>query len=294
MLIILFAILAGILVSIGAYMLAQQIIWLPRSASLHAIRRLSGNKRSLNDFLDKILTPFADWLSRILPMSDYKHKLLQADLERLELEITPQQYIGKSIAQSLLMSFIGLAFVPLGVPLLSLLIMVAALLAYFRSTQSIRQKVSKLNKEIEAELPRMVESLIYSLQDNRDLISFFEHYRKVSGQALAKELDRLILLMKIGNHELALRQFEARLAIPQLSALVSILCGVHQGVDQKTSLLILEQDIRTKQRETMRREMEKRPGRIKAASFILTVLMILMFMVPLILMILSNLKTAGF
>ena len=294
MLIILFAVIAGILVSIGAYTLAQQILWLPRSSSLYAIRRLSGNKRSLNDLLDKILTPFADWLSRILPMSDYKHKLLQADLERLELEITPQQYIGKSIAQSLLMSFIGLAFVPLGVPLLSLLIMVAALLAYFRSTQSIRQKVRKLNKEIEAELPRMVESLIYSLQDNRDLISFFEHYRKVSGQALAKELDRLILLMKIGNHELALRQFEARLAIPQLSALVSILCGVYQGVDQKTSLLILEQDIRTKQRETMRREMEKRPGRIKAASFILTVLMILMFMVPLVLMILSNLKTAGF
>ena len=294
MLIILFAVIAGILVSIGAYMLAQQILWLPRSSSLYAIRRLSGNKRSLNDLPDKILTPFADWLSRILPMSDYKHKLLQADLERLELEITPQQYIGKTIAQSMLMSIIGLAFVPLGVPLLSLLTMVAALLAYFRSTQSIRQKVSKLNKEIEAELPRMVESLIYSLQDNRDLISFFEHYRKVSGQALAKELDRLILLMKIGNHELALRQFEARLAIPQLSALVSILCGVHQGVDQKTSLLILEQDIRTKQRETMRREMEKRPGRIKAASFILTVLMILMFMVPLILMILSNLKTAGF
>ena len=294
MLIILFAVLADVLVSFGVYMLAQQILWLPRSASLYAIRRLSGNKRSLNDLLDRTLRPFADWLSRILPMSDYKQKLLQADLERLELEITPQQYVGKSIAQSLLMSFIGLAFVPLGVPLLSLLIMVAALLAYFRSTQSIRQKVSKLNKEIEAELPRMVESLIYSLQDNRDLINFLEHYRKVSGQALAKELDRLILLMKIGNHELALRQFEARLAIPQLSALVSILCGVHQGVDQKTSLLILEQDIRTKQRETMRREMEKRPGRIKAASFILTVLMILMFMVPLVLMILSNLKTAGF
>jgi len=294
MLIILFAVIAGILVSIGAYTLAQQILWLPRSVSLYAIRRLSGNKRSFNDLLDRTLRPFADWLSRILPMSDYKQKLLQADLERLELEITPQQYFGKSIAQSLLMSIIGLAFVPLGVPLLSLLTMVAALLAYFRSTQSIRQKVSKLNKEIEAELPRMVESLVYSLQDNRDLISFFEHYRKVSGQALAKELDRLILLMKIGNHELALRQFEARLAIPQLSALVSILCGVYQGVDQKTSLLILEQDIRTKQRETMHREMEKRPGRIKAASFILTVLMILMFMVPLILMILGNLKTAGF
>lgn len=294
MLIILFAILAGVLVSFGAYMLIQRVLWLPRSSSLYAIRRLSGKKKSLNNLMDKLLAPFVDWLSRILPMSGYKQKLLQADLERLGLDITPQQYLGKTIAQSLFMSIIGLAFVPLGVPLLSLLTMVAALLAYFRSTQSVRQKVSKLNKQIEAELPRTVESLIYSLQDNRDLISFFEHYRKVAGRALAKELDRLILMMKIGNHELALRQFEARLAIPQLSALVSILCGVHQGVDQKTSLLILEQDIRTKQRETMRREMEKRPGRIKAASFILTVLMILMFMVPLVLMILSNLKTAGF
>jgi hypothetical protein len=67
MLIILFAVLAGVLVSFGVYMLAQQILWLPRSSSLYAIRRLSGNKRSLNDFLDKILTPFADWLSWFCP-----------------------------------------------------------------------------------------------------------------------------------------------------------------------------------------------------------------------------------
>ena len=44
----------------------------------------------------------------------------------------------------------------------------------------------------------------------------------------------------------------------------------------------------------LRRTMEKRPGRIKAASFILTALMILMFMVPLILLIIDNLQAAGF
>jgi ABC-type Fe3+ transport system permease subunit len=73
-----------------------------------------------------------------------------------------------------------------------------------------------------------------------------------------------------------------------------VLCGVHQGIDQQTSLLILEQDIRTQQRERLRREAEKRPGRIKAASFILTILMILMFMVPLAMLIIRNLQSVGF
>jgi len=100
--------------------------------------------------------------------------------------------------------------------------------------------------------------------------------------------------MKTGNHELALRRFDARISLPQLSALVSVLCGVYQGVDQRTSLLILEQDIRTTEREMLRREMEKRPGRIKVASFILTILMILMFMIPLILLIIKNLQSVGF
>jgi hypothetical protein len=57
---------------------------------------------------------------------------------------------------------------------------------------------------------------------------------------------------------------------------------------------VLEQDIRTKEREALRREMEKRPGRIKAASFILTILMIFMFMVPLILLIIKDLQIVGF
>ncbi|NCA97994.1 MAG: hypothetical protein EOM08_04020 [Clostridia bacterium] len=78
------------------------------------------------------------------------------------------------------------------------------------------------------------------------------------------------------------------LAISHVSALVSILCGVYQGIDQRTSLMILEQDIRVFQRERIRREMEKRPGPIKVASFIL------MFMVPIVLMIIKNLQSVGF
>jgi hypothetical protein len=171
---------------------------------------------------------------------------------------------------------------------------VTGVLAYFRTTQDLHLRVAKVNRQIARELPRLVESLNYSLVENRDLVTFFEKYRRVAGSALGRELDKLILDMKTGNHELALRRFDARIALPQLAALVSILCGVYQGVDQRTSLLILEQDIRTTEREMLRREMEKRPGRIKVASFILTILMILMFMVPLVLLIIKNLQSVGF
>jgi hypothetical protein len=160
--------------------------------------------------------------------------------------------------------------------------------------QSIRKKVEAQNREIEAELPRLVETLNYTLQDNRDLVAFFEKYRKVSGKALGTELDRLIVDMKTGNQEVALRKMDARLGLPSFAALCAILCGVYQGVDQRTSLLVLEQDLRTKERENLRRLMEKRPGRIKAASFILTIFMILMFMVPLILLIINSLQNVGF
>jgi hypothetical protein len=100
--------------------------------------------------------------------------------------------------------------------------------------------------------------------------------------------------MKTGNMEAALRRMDARLGLPTFSALCAVLCGANQGVDQQTSLLVLEQDMRARERETLRRSMEKRPGRIKAASFILTFLMILLFMVPLMLLIIRNLQTVGF
>mgnify|MGYP003505716681 FL=1 len=109
-----------------------------------------------------------------------------------------------------------------------------------------------------------------------------------------KRLDVLLTDLQTGNQELALRRMEGRIQSSNLSALIMVLLGVDQGIDQRTSLAVLSRDIRTKERELMRRRMEKRPGRIKTACLILTVEMILMFMVPLVMMIVSTLTQVGF
>lgn len=282
-----------LLLAFGLYRIAQAALALPSGKSVHAIQDIHG-KRGMTERLQTALLPLARLISRIFPMSEYRKKRLEADFARLHMAQKPEDFVAVAKARSLLLALIGLLFIPMGVPLLALLTTVAALLAYFQAMQHIRKRVEARNRKIEAELPRLVETMNYTLQDNRDMLTFFEKYRNVAGKALGTELDRLITDMKIGNHETALRKMDARLGLPSFSALCAVLCGVYQGIDQHTSLLVLEQDMRTKERETLRQLMEKRPGRIKAASFILTILMILMFMVPLVLLIINNLIVAGF
>jgi ABC-type multidrug transport system fused ATPase/permease subunit len=285
--------LPAILLSLGLYYLAQAAFAFPYGKSIRAIQDIHG-RRDMAERLQTALLPLARLISKLFPMSEYKRRRLEADFARLHIAQKPEDFVSNARARSLLLAMIGALFIPLGVPWLALLTAVAAVLAYFQSMQAVRKRVEAQNRDIEAELPRLVETMNYTLQDNRDTLVFFEKYRKVAGKALGAELDRLITDMQIGNQEAALRRMDARLGLPSFSALCAVLCGVYQGVDQRTSLLVLEQDMRTKEHETLRRSMEKRPGKIKAASFILTVLMILMFMVPLILLIINNLAAAGF
>lgn len=282
--------LPGVLIAFGLFRIAQTA--LPSGQAVNAIRNIPG-RRDMAERLQDAFLPLARLFSKLFPMGEYKTKRLKADFSRLGLAQTPQEYVGAAMAKSMLLALVGLLFIPMGVPWLAFITALAALLAYFQTTQAVRKKVEAQNREIEAELPRLVETLNYTLQESRDLLAFFEKYRKVSGTALGTELDRLLADMKTGNQEAALRRMDARLGLPSFAALCAALCGVHQGVDQRLSLLVLEQDLRAKERETLRRLMEKRPGRIKAASFLLTVLMILLFMVPLVLLILSNLQAVG-
>jgi ABC-type multidrug transport system fused ATPase/permease subunit len=281
------------LFAFGLYRVAQAVFALPDGKAAEAVRNIHGRRELAQRFQDALL-PLARLISKLFPMSEYKKRRLEADFSRLHIAQRPEDYVSKAKARSLLLALIGLLFVPFGIPWLALITAVIAVLAYFQSMQAIRKKVEAQNREIEAELSRFVETLNYTLQDNRDLLSFIEKYRNVAGKAFGAELDRLITDMKTGNQEAALRSMDARLGLPAFAALCAAMSGVYQGVDQRVSLAVLEQDMRTKERETLRRLMEKKPGRIKAASFILTILLIFLFMIPLVLLILNNLQAVGF
>jgi len=283
---------AVILLAAGLFFLTSHILRLPSRKSAKAIAGIHG-KPGMTEKLQKAIHPLAALLACVFPMGGYRAKRMLADFERLGMTLTPKEYAASELAKALLLGLTGLIFIPRGLPWLTLLTGMLGLFSYFRSMQSIRKRVQQLDREIEAEMPRLVETLNLSFQENRDLIGVFEKYRLVSGEALVTELDRLILNLKTGNQERALKEMESRLNLPSFSALTAALCGVHKGIDQRTSLLVLEQDLRTSERERLRREMETGEKRVKTASFILTILMIALFMIPIVLLILRNLTAVG-
>ncbi len=287
-----FILLASALFALGTYLSLSWLLRLPSGSTTTAIASIHG-KQGITEKMRSALKPLANLLEKIFPTSEYRLRRMQADFERLKIPQTPQAFVAEEKVKALLPFVLGLLFLPLGVPWLTLLMTLIGLASYFRSVQGIRKRVEKLNLEIESELPRLVEVLSFSFKESRDLVSAFDRYRPVAGNALGEELDRLILNLNTGSHEKALRRMDSRLNIPSFTALTAILCGVHRGVDQETSLLMLEQDLRARERERMRLTMESSPKRIKTASFILTVLMIFMFMIPIALLIISNLTAAG-
>ncbi len=274
------AALTAVLLAYGCWQMVLGLHLVPSAQARAVLLHRAGKPGFIAQLERRVFRPLALLLSRWIPLSEYKEHRLAAEFERLGRKDIPREYIGMTAARSVLLALLGLVLVPLGIPTLALLTVAVAILSYFRGVQTIHEQVAKLDHELDAELPRMVETMNYTLAENRDLLSFFERYRRVAGTTMGRELDRLIFDMRTSNHASALRSFDARLQLPQISALVAILCGVHQGVDQRTSLLMLEQDIRTRQREAMRQKAQKQPKRIKVASLILTILLILLFMVP--------------
>lgn len=282
-----------LLTIVGLYMIAGVVLYLPSKNTLSAIRHPHG-KPSFDEQTAKAMRPITALIARLFPMSEYKRQRYESDLARLGITTAPQEYTAALIARSLMLALLGLAFIPLGIPWLSILICVAGILTNFQSAQKLKKKVERINRAIDAELPRMVGTMECTLGDNRDLIGFFSRYRRVAGKVLGRELDVLLTDLQTGNQELALRRMEERVQSGNLSALIMVLLGVDQGTDQRTSLAILSRDIRAKERELLRRRMEKRPGRIKTACFLLTIEMILMFMVPLVMMVVGTLTKVGF
>ena len=291
--ILILRILCMILLALGIWKMAASVLLLPTKEVRSRIRNPNG-KPSTDEQLRSALRSLTKLLEKHLPVGEYKLHRLQMDFDRLGMTESPRQFLAFAMARSIAVGLLGLSFILLGIPWLSLITVVLATLMYAQSSQNIRNKVQKLNRRIEAALPRMVDTMEHTLKGDRDLITFFRRYRKSAGTALGRELDVLIADMQTGNQEMALKRMDTRIGSANFSALIAILCGVSQGIDQRTSLAILASDLRTRERERLKKQLDSNPGRIKGASLVLTFTMVGMFMVPLIMMVIETLSATGF
>lgn len=129
---------------------------------------------------------------------------------------------------------------------------------------------------IEAELPSFVRSILYKLDDIRegsqktvvqvDLIQIFEDYLMVANDVFRYDVSVLVMEMKAKNIETALRNFNERIGLTDVSFLVNALIGLYRGEHQGEALAYLARDMDVKAKEALKKKLNKLPGKIKIAS----------------------------
>ena len=239
------------------------------------------------------LQPLAKRLSRFIWISGARRNKMISELDRLNIHQTPEEYTAAALMRTIIIVLISFVFLPVGMPIMTPVVAMVGVMQFIRSRQEVKDKIKDLNNEIENELPRMVSTLRYALGESHDIVRFFENYRSVSGDALRADLNWLVFRMQTGNVQAALENWRDRISVPVLSQVVSLLISINDGVYQNSALVRLESDMRTMQREKLRREALARPRQFRPVFILLVVAILAVLLIGIFNALLSNMNFFG-
>ena len=116
------------------------------------------------------------------------------------MNMTPEVYQAYALVKSgaVLLGAIPCMFL---FPLLVPVVVVLALLLYFKENQKADETLKAKREEIEGELPRMVATMEQELKASRNVIGMLERFKGNAGPALTGELDILLADMRSSNYE---------------------------------------------------------------------------------------------
>lgn len=272
-----YQIIVFILLTAAGILICRQLLKIPKLSMKKNIKNVQAEKEAMgNRLLNRFIMPLARPVSRFVPLDPVKEARMASILRRGGLELTPKEYYARAIVCASFTLPLALLFIFLRAVKLAPLILLLALLVYRHFMTDLKDRMKEKKKRIEMELPGFVRSILYRLEDNRhdgsrlvvqvDLIQIFEDYLKVASDAFQEDVAILVMEMKAKDIETALRSFNERLGITDVSFLVNALIGLYRGEHQGEALSYLARDMDIKAKEAMKKKLDTLPRRVKIAS----------------------------
>jgi len=271
-----YQIIVFVLLTAAGFLICRQLLKIPKLSMKKNIKNLQTEKekngqRLLNRFVMPLVKPVSRWIRH--PAKEAK---LASTLRRGGIDLTPREYQARALICA---SFTLLLLVPLlaiGAKSIAPVILIFSIVVYFHFTTDFKDKLKTKKALIEAELPSFVRSILYKLDDIRegsqktvvqvDLIQIFEDYLMVASDMFRYDVSVLVMEMKAKNIETALRNFNERIGLTDVSFLVNALIGLYRGEHQGEALAYLARDMDVKAKEALKKRLNKLPGKIKIAS----------------------------
>jgi len=258
----------GVLLAGGLFFILADILRLPTLATQKAMLSAGRQAKVKTKTLEALMMGWAVKLSRLIRMDEYKRHRMANTLNAAGLDMTPELFTAYALTKS---GCILLAVIPclIVLPLLAPVVLILAVLTYFKATQSADEKLKAKREEIEQELPRFVATVTQELKASRDVLGIADHYKQNAGEVFAAELDILTADMRSGSYEAALTRFEARINSPLLSDIVRGLIGVLRGDDGAMYFQMLSHDMKQLELQRLKAKAMKIPPKIRVFSFML-------------------------
>ncbi|WP_324824322.1 hypothetical protein [Sinanaerobacter sp. ZZT-01] len=243
----------------------------PPRAATRAFRGTIKPKRNIKETLqEELVMPIARKITPWITLEERQAAEWKLRLARADIDCSPQEYVARGITitgMTFLFTVVGLylgglvMFMPIG-------ICIVAILGYHQFTlcsDILKQKKEKISKG----LPGFVRAILFKLKEARsspDLIGIFETYLEVADSAFRYDVSLLIMEMKSKSIETALRNFANRIGLTEVNYLCNTLIGVTRGENQELALDRLANDMDLRARENLKRELDKRPGKVTVAT----------------------------
>lgn len=269
--------LFGVFLALGLFFLSAAVLRLPTIGAARAMLGTAKQERKAAKTLETGLMTVAVRLAKYIRMDEYKRGRMANVLKASGMNLTPEVYQAYALAKAgaVLLGIIPCVFL---LPLLSPVVVILAVLLYFKETQKADEKLKAKREEIEGELPRMVATIEQELKASRNVIGMLERFKTNAGPALTGELDILLADMRSSNYEAALTRFEARLNSPMLSDVVRGLIGVLRGDDSAVYFQMLAHDFKQIELQRLKAEAQKIPPKIRVFSFAMLMCFLLTYL----------------
>lgn len=269
--------LFGLLFALGLFFLLSSFLQLPTIGAAKAMLGTLKQERKVATNMEAYFMTVAVCLSKYIHMDEYKYGRMDKVLKASGLNLTPEVYQAYAMVKSgavLLGIFPCLFLLPILIPV----VIILALLLYFKEIQKADERLKAKREEIEHELPRMVATIEQELKSSRNVIGMLERFKGNAGFALTGELDILLADMRSSNYEAALTRFEARLNSSMLSDVVRGLIGVLRGDDSVVYFQMLSHDFKQIELQRLKMEAQKIPPKIRVFSFAMLMCFLLTYL----------------
>jgi hypothetical protein len=279
---------AGILIAFGLFFILADVLKLPTMRAAKAMLGAGKTDKKAAKTVEAWLMSGAVKLSKYIRMDEYKHSRMANVLKAAGIPMTPEVYSAYAITKA---GAIMLGVIPclILLPLLSPVLIILAVLTYFKEIRKADEQLREKREQIEGELPRFVATIEQTLKASRDVLAMIENYKKNAGPAFVRELDVLTADMRSSSYEAALTRFEARLNSPMLSDVVRGLIGVLRGDDSSVYFQMLSHDFKALELQRLKGQAQKIPPKIRVFSFIMLMCFLLTYLAIITVEILNSL-----